>query len=171
MKKILCLAIIAIASISASAQNWYLGGGISYDHTETEGIESDVFTISPELGYTINEKWAIGATLGYTWEKDVYNSFAINPYARYTYFKTENNLVNLFVDGGFGVGIISPEKGDSSTIWEIGFKPGIALNVTEQFSLVAHVGFLGYQDYDVLGENYGLNLSGSNISFGFYYNF
>lgn len=175
MKKILLLAVVAVMAVSASAKNWYLGGSLGYSHEEQEiegeKLKGDVFSIAPELGYNLNENWAVGASLNYTWVKDAYNMFAINPYARYTYFRTENNLVNLFVDGGFGIGYQKPDEGDSTTVWNIGFKPGIALNVTEKFSFVAHVGFLGYADNKAAGKTYGVSLDGSDLSFGFYYNF
>ncbi|MFG6381903.1 MAG: porin family protein [Muribaculum sp.] len=175
MKKLFVLAVIAVMALGASAQNWFIGGAFGYAHstveTEDEKVKSDVFTIAPEVGYNIDETWAIGATLNYTWEKDMYNRFAISPYARYTFFRTDNNLVSLFVDGGFGIGYLKPDEGDSKCTWEIGFKPGLAVNLTEKFSLVAHVGFLGYQDLKEAGKTYGVNLDGRNITFGFYYNF
>ena len=174
MKKFLVMAVMAIMSLGASAQ-WYAGGSLSYTHSkatveedgEVYDVKGDKFTIAPELGYNLSENWAVGAALNYTWVKDAYNQFAINPYARYTYLRTE--LVSLFVDGGFGIGVFNPKEGDSTTIWSIGLKPGISLNFTERFSLVAHMGFLGYQDYDTR-KVYGLNFD-NNLSFGFYYNF
>lgn len=169
MKKILFVALMAVMSVCASAQV-YLGGSIGYTHQKNDdGAKSDVFNIKPEIGYNFNETWALGGTIGYEWQKNVGDSFIIEPYARYTYFRTENNLVSLFVDGGFGIGVFNPKEGDSTTIWSIGLKPGISLNFTERFSLVAHMGFLGYQDYDTR-KVYGLNFD-NNLSFGFYYNF
>ena len=60
---------------------------------------------------------------------------------------------------------------------ESGFRPGVALNLSEKFSLVAHVGFLGYQGgnrpakNNGAPENWGLDLSSNNLMFGFYYHF
>ena len=58
----------------------------------------------------------------------------------------------------------------------IGFKPGVAVNLNEKLSFVAHVGFLGYENEKVKGDDkstnsFGLDLSGNNLSFGVYYNF
>lgn len=171
MKKIFLLAVVAIMAISASAQNWYLGGSIGFNHVKVDDEKTSNFTIAPEVGYNLNSNWAIGAALDYTWEKDSYNVFTIQPYARYSFFRTENNLLSLFVDGGFGLGFISPDEGDSTTVWSIGLKPGLALNVTEKFSFVAHVGFFGYEDYKEAGKHTGLGLDFNKLSFGFYYNF
>ena len=179
MKKFFVLAVVAVIAVSAAAQNWYVGGAFGYAHETKEvdmdganvKVKSDIFTIAPELGYNIDDNWAVGATLNYTWAKDAYNRFAISPYARYTYFRTDNNLLSLFVDGGVGLGYLKPDGGDSKCTWEIGFKPGLAINLTEKFSLVAHIGFLGYKDLKEAGKTYGVNLDGNDITFGFYYNF
>lgn len=170
---------MAVMAVTASAQV-YLGGSLGYAHktiemTDEDGdkfdVKSDMFTIAPEIGYNLSEQWAVGAAIEYTWLKDAYNQFGIKPYARYTYFRTDNNLVSLFVDGGFNLGIQKPKGGDSECTWGIGFEPGISLNLTEKFSLVAHVGFLGYRDLKAAGKTYGLSLDGNDLSFGFYYNF
>ncbi len=171
MKKLFVLAVVAVMALGASAQNWYVGGSFGYEHKKVDDAKSDQFLITPEIGYNLNETWAIGANFGYQWVKDTYNLFAIEPYARYTYFRTDNNLLSLFVDGGVGLGFIDPEEGDSETVWSIGFQPGLALNITEKFSFVAHIGFLGYSDMKAAGKTYGVSLDGSDLSFGFYYNF
>lgn len=171
MKKFLLMAVVALMSLSASAENLYIGGSFGYDHVKVDDEKSDEFSIAPEIGYNLNSNWAVGAALNYTWKKDSYNIFTINPYARYTYFRTENNLLSLFVDGGFGIGYIKPDEGDSTTTWSIGLKPGLALNVTEKFSFVAHVGFFGYEDFKEAGKHTGFGFNGNNLEFGFYYNF
>lgn len=167
MKKFLVMAVMAIMALGVSAQV-YVGGSLGYTHAKTDLGSDDQFTIAPEIGYNLNDSWAIGAGLNYTWVKDAYNQFEINPYARYTYFRTD--LVSLFVDGGVDLGFSKPDEGDTSVVWGIGLKPGISLNLNEKFSLVAHMGFLGYQDLKERGKVYGIDLH-NNLSFGFYYNF
>lgn len=167
MKKFLVMAIMAVMAVAASAQV-YVGGSLGYTHEKKTAGNSDVFTFAPEVGYNLNQTWAVGGSLNYTWTKDVSNSFYINPYARYTFFHSE--LVNLFVDGGIDLGISAPKHGDSSTIWGIGLKPGLSLNLNKKFSLVAHIGFLGYRDLADAGKVYGINIT-NNLAFGFYYNF
>ncbi|MBD5201776.1 MAG: porin family protein [Bacteroides sp.] len=167
MKKFLVMAVMAIMAVAASAQV-YVGGSLGYTHQKLDEGNTDVFTFAPEVGYNLNSTWAVGGSLNYTWTKDVSNQFYINPYARYTFFHSE--LVNLFVDGSVDLGISAPKEGDSSTIWGIGLKPGLSLNLNKKFSLVAHVGFLGYRDLADAGKVYGINID-NNITFGFYYNF
>ena len=95
-------------------------------------------------------------------------TFEINPYARYTFLHSK--LINVFCDGGFGYKHYNGQ-GDR---WSIGLKPGVELKL-DKFSLIAHVGFLGWQQtkYDHGGKTnaWGLDLDGNNITLGVYYNF
>ncbi len=75
------------------------------------------------------------------------------------------------VDGGFGISTGKHKGFDSETGFEIGFKPGLAFNLTENFSLVAHYGFLGYRDKYNGNSVSGLSLSGNGLSFSLYYKF
>ena len=174
MKKFLLLSVVAFSAIAAKAQV-YVGGEVGFWHNDD--AKSTQVTISPEVGYTFNEKWSAGVALGfshYKQDESKVTAFAINPYARYTYYKT--GIVNLFVDGGVDFTTAKPKDGDSATAFGIGFKPGVALNVTDNISFVAHFGFLGYQDADdelssVINKGFGFDFSSYNMSFGFYYNF
>lgn len=186
MKKIVFIAIMAVCSLCASAQ-YYAGGALGFWHKDEKGVATNSLTILPELGMTLNDNWGIGATIGYTYNHLCGISvsshlFEFNPYARYTYFRSDNGLVNLFVDGniGFGAGWTHYKDGDDSKTactWQIGAAPGIALNLTKRFSLVAHVGFLGYKGANNAAkagghvDEGGLLLNSNNISFGFYVNF
>ena len=155
-------------------------------HESNDDLSLNTLTILPEVGYNLNSNWAIGASFGYQMKHlcgvASTHIFQISPYARYTYFRTSNNLVNLFLDGGVGIGLgwTSYKNGDDSDtacIWNIGIKPGIALNFTERFSLVAHIGMVGYQGANdaALSGGYerqgGLLLNGTNLDLGFYVNF
>ncbi|MDO4320513.1 MAG: DUF3575 domain-containing protein [Bacteroidales bacterium] len=182
MKKIIASLILAVASLGAYAQDAFIGGsfGVNRDITDNQ----TEFTIAPEIGYKFDSKWSAAVALAYNYNYNdgrKTNVFKINPYARYTYFATENNLVNLFVDGGFGIGFGKTKyedyDGETVTVWSIGFKPGVALNLTNKFSIVAHMGFLGYEGSNNAGEaagydkKFGLNFSTMNLNLGFYYNF
>lgn len=181
MKKIFFAAVLAMASLAATAQT-YVGGSFGL-YRETTDNHTE-FTIAPEIGYNLDSKWAVGIGLAYDYD---YNSgrktnvLEVKPYVRYTYFRTENKLVNLFVDGGvdFGAGKTKYEDYKSRTVvpFEIGIRPGVALNLTDKFSLVAHMGFLGYSGGNDAAkdagypETFGFDFSSMNLTFGFYYNF
>ena len=192
MKKIYAIIVLAIAAIAGTAnaaeKGFYVGGSLGFEHNDKK---SDVmssyneFIIAPEDGYNFNSKWAFGGTVSFDYKNffrvdDTYSSvFSIEPYARYTYFR--QGILQLFVDGGFGIGIGGGETGghDTDTLltYSIGFKPGVSLNFTKNFGLTAHLGFLGYKGannaaYD-LGyvRNGGFFFHTSDVLLGAYFNF
>ena len=178
MKRILISLAVIMVSFAASAQV-YIGGALGFMRNETDKTTN--FTILPEVGYNFNSKIALGASLGYLFNDDdgyKTNMGAIDPYVRYTFFRSSIEVVSLFLDGtvGFGFG---KEQGDSKAtfIWDIGVKPGIAIHPSKRFSIVAHIGFAGYQgandiaEYYGFKEQFGLDFSSLNLNIGFYYNF
>lgn len=184
MKKIFALAIIALSTLVASAEGTYIGGNVGYWHSGANNTNH--LTILPEFGYNFSKTWAIGTTVGYDYihfcgEKTSGHMFQVAPYARFSYFRSSNDLVQLFVDGGvgFGAGWTSYEDEDSKTacIWNVGLRPGIAINLSEKFSFVTHIGFLGYKGANNAAKSVGyyneggLKLDTNDLTIGFYYNF
>ncbi len=185
MKKFLMTIAAAFVAVSMNAQ-LYLGGSLgfgSWSSQENAGDKSEaVFTILPEVGYNLSDSWAIGTVIGY--QSDKYwgfqnvvtgavseSAFIFNPYARYTFLKA--GKVNLFIDGG--VDFTTASKFDATSLG-IGLKPGLAINLNDKFSLVSHVGFIGYRLENPDGDDnntsyFGLDMSGVNVNFGLYYNF
>ncbi|NDV83339.1 outer membrane beta-barrel protein [Bacteroides sp. 51] len=174
MKKIVLLLLVVCATVSMNAQV-YVGGTAGFWRNDKDDADQTAFTIAPEIGYNFNEKWAIGAELGYKYAKEPgfkKNAVFVAPYARYSYCET--GIVRLFLDGG--VGFTSAKIADDRTNgFEIGIKPGVAIKLNDKFSLITKVGFLGYRD-DYFMDNdvengFGLNLSGADLRFGFQVNF
>ena len=187
MKKIITTVMLAVAAICSTAQagDFYLGGAVGFMHRSDRDATTNEFTIKPELGYSFNDNWGIGGTIGYTYRnyagEDInLNMFSINPYARFTYFRTSNDLIALFLDGSVGFGIGSTSDGNdtyTATTYEIGIKPGIAINITDHFSIISHLGFLGYHganDNAKAGgeaEYGGFNFNSNHLDIGLYYTF
>jgi hypothetical protein len=179
MKKIMMIAAMMVAAVSANAQV-YVGGGVGVATSSYDGNSTTVWSIIPEIGYNINDKWAVGTVIGYgetktkvNGVKETVKTFQVAPYARYTFVKWEN--VNLFVDGTVGYQYEN-YAGVKTNTFAIGFKPGVAVNLNEKLSFVAHVGFLGYENEKVKGDDkstnsFGFDLNGNALSFGVYYNF
>lgn len=185
MKKLLLLAAAAIISLGAAAEDFdldmskvYVGGNIGVWHNQ--GNKTTSATILPEVGYNINDTWTVGTQIGYQYIGDKHahnNSFVFTPCARWTYYKA--GMVSLFVDGGvdFYLGNTAWDGGhsDASVGFGVGFKPGVALNVHKNVSVVAHFGFLGYKGANDAGKEFypqGFGFDFSNaLNFGFYYNF
>lgn len=172
--------IAAFAAMSMNAQV-YVGGSFAFEAWSSQKLAGDksetVFKLMPEIGYNLNNEWAIGTVIGY--QSDKFNgvngvsesAFSIAPYARYTF--TKLGKVNLFVDGG--ISFTSASKADWTEL-AIGFEPGLAINLTDNLSFVSHIGFIGYDLLNPDGDDnniskFGLSLDGTDISFGLYYNF
>ncbi len=177
MKKIYMTLVAVMIAVCASAQV-YVGGNVGISSVDVDGADNETYyKLLPEVGYKFNDDWAAGVMFG--WSKGAIDlgsisvgatqTFEINPYARYTFFHSK--VVNLFCDGGFGY----KHYNGTANQWSIGLKPGIEVKINK-FSLVAHVGFLGWEQIKGIDDGpkaseWGINLDGNNITFGVYYNF
>lgn len=179
MKKIFTLVVMAVMAVAASAQ-LYVGGEVSA--WRNDGDHTTTASILPEIGYNLDEQWAVGTTIGWqhAHQSGINNNLVVfHPYARYTFFKS--GIVSIFCDGtaGFGAGKTSWDGGHSDTAWtwQIGFRPGVAFKCSDRFSVVAHFGFLGYNGANDAAkeagyaDEWGLRFSGNDLSLGFYVNF
>jgi opacity protein-like surface antigen len=191
MKKIL-MTLAAVAVATTMNAQVYLGGtlGFTQDHASNSKVSTNMFTVSPEIGYNLNEKFAVGAALGYTYEGTTgaahKNTWKINPYLRYTFVKAGN--FSAFADGGLEYET-AHTKGLKKNTNTFGFRvnPGIAYNVSEKVTLVAHLKnglyfnhswngeFAGDDNYPVQASSHanhwGLDFSSLKLQIGAYYNF
>ncbi|MBP5258144.1 MAG: porin family protein [Prevotella sp.] len=178
MKKILMTLVSVVFAMTASAQVYVGGGmGISTTTVKVKGADSkDVtsYKFVPEVGYNFNDKIAAGVAFG--WEgsnKGGLKTVEVNPYARYTFVKSQ--YVNVFVDGGIGYKHVYGDDSDIDGLY-VGFKPGVAVNLSNHLSFVSHIGFIGWEhlkdnDTKVKTDDWGVDVDGRNIVFGLYYNF
>ena len=63
MKKFFAVALVAMMAMTANAQV-YVGGTVGFKSLSCDGTSATSFTINPELGYNLNENWAIGLSVG-----------------------------------------------------------------------------------------------------------
>lgn len=188
MKKIFAVALVAMMTMTANAQV-YVGGTVGLKSMSCDGTSATSFTINPELGYNLNDSWAIGVGVGYSTNNIAYdkdggfagkldknvNTFAVSPYVRYTFAKLDK--VNFFADG-----IVSYANTGNSDVkvnaFGVGIQPGVAINLNEKVSFVAKLGQIGYSSAkaDVDGAkavnqiDFSLN-SLAALNFGLYFNF
>lgn len=172
MKKFLLMVVVMMTTLVAGAQEMYMGGGISL--WRNNDAEKTTFTISPEVGYNLSSEWALGVEVAYAHnykEELTFNSFALAPYARYSFY--ENKVVRLFLDMGFGFSTSKAKHCDAVNGFEIGLKPGMAIKLNHHFSVVTKLGFAGYRDdYFKGGSNgYGVSFDSEDISLGIHYEF
>lgn len=171
--------------------------GLSLGAWRSIKYEETTVTVAPDFNYHINYRWAVGAQLGFQYMRDrdswdseweLYERFKylISPYVRFTAFRF--GIVGLILDGAVDIDMGSHKYSDwydgerDSEFhfgYAIGIKPGLTLDVSKNFTLIAHFGFLGYRSYFTKSEIYyydyddngfGLDFSNS-FSFGCYYNF
>ena len=182
MKKILMTMAAAFVAVTMSAQV-YVGGSIGVGSVKLGNADAEtLFKIVPEVGYNINDAWAVGVALGYQkgesdlmtdmlFDNGTQELFQICPYVRYTFINSK--LINVFVDGG----VDFVRYKDMGTALNFGFKPGVAVNLSDNLSFVTHVGFIGYKSFNPKADGIdtsnkvGVDLNGSNLLFGLYYNF
>ncbi len=191
MKKVILAALVAVASLSASAQV-YVGGTLGFNAGKAfDGADNVTkFEIAPEIGYNFNEKWAVGLGIGFTTQNGDFDTtepllpvpngsgvkygksqsaFTIAPYARYTFAKT--GIASFFVDGGFQAMFLNDDRGN---VWNISVRPGVKLSASEKVDFVAQIAALGYTwASEKAGKTsaFGLNVDNTAIKFGVYYNF
>ena len=198
------LAAVAVAA-TMNAQVW-VGGEVGFTGDKTtvknNGVSSSYstnnFTIAPEIGYNLNEKWAVAMKIGFTHSEDngairamiqeaapelhingklMSNTFSINPYARYTFVKAGN--FSAFVDGGISFATIHvnnlSDQMNNISSFGVAVKPGIAYALSEKVGLVAHLGEISYNAMWTKAKNVDVKVNNDSfwnaISFGAYYNF
>lgn len=179
MKKVLMILVVIMAALSAHAQEMYLGGGIGL--WRDSDADKTSFFISPDFGYNLNERWAVGGELIFAHEKIEMdaagekfkthtNTFALAPYARYSFY--ENKIVRLFLDMGLGFSTSKTKHADAVNGFEVGVKPGMAIKLNNHFSFITKVGFAGFRDDYFRGaDGFGVTLEGEDISIGIDYEF
>lgn len=184
MKKFVLVAFFAVLGFVAAQAQVRLGGSVKvwYDNES----EVTTYTLMPEFGYKLNDKWEVGTFIGFNGGalKDsnmkTAFSFAFKPFARYTFLRS--GIFSMFCEGGIDIVagnsryISNGHKDfDNSTAFAIGFRPGIDIELSEHWSLESHLGFLGYSanEKGVFGAyNPGVGFSFANgTSLGLIYQF
>lgn len=178
MKKFLAAALMAVVSLGAFAQsNMYIGGSAGFWRNSSDNKTE--FRILPEIGYNLSDQVAIGTVIGYDHNYDKGLSIDLvdfSPYVRYSFLKS--GKVKVFIDGGvdlgFGRSKADGHSSDTAITYGIGLKPGFVYDISDDFSLVAHIGYVGFK-----GGNHashapnqgGVMLDGDDLSIGFSYKF
>ena len=160
-KMIFTLAMVfgltSVVNAQQAGKVW-VGGSVGFETSKiTDGNRTTSYNILPEVGYNMTDNFGLAIRLGYAHDeinvgaqKQKLDGFVVNPFARYSFLK--GNLGGLFVDGGVGY---TYGKNKTTSVksheLEVGFRPGVALNVSDKVALTGRFGFLGYQ-YEKLGS-------------------
>ena len=184
MKKIFMMAVMAVAALSANAQTW-VGGELGFTSSHVNGLGTEKnFTIQPEVGYSLNDKFDVALKIGYSYYSEKLNKnlgnykfnaneFEVSPYVRYKFVKAGNFFA--FVDGGLNYATIhynGTEKNQNE--FGVFVTPGIAYSVSNKVTLVSHLGEGLYYNHQWMKGTYHENNVGfrlfNGITFGAYVN-
>jgi len=169
------VSLTSVVSAQTVGQFWG-GGSIGITSSkEKDGLRLTNYNIMPEAGYQVTDYLGIGVKLGYYHDenneggvKEKINGFKINPFARYSFL--QGNIGKLFVDGGVGYEYAKNKLADAKIHeLEVGFRPGVAINVSNRVALTGHYGFIGYQ-YEKYGNKktntFSFDFDMSQVQFG-----
>lgn len=180
MKKLLLVFALVVGAVTVSAQevgSVWVGGSAGITTSKPKGGSSTTnYKFIPEVGYVLSDNLGVGVKLGYAKDMQSFGkegslkvkTFNVNPFVRYTFLK--GGIGSLFVDGGIGYANSDIEGADKKmNTYELGFRPGVAINVTEKVSVLGHFGFLGYKNDkwgDYKKDTFGLDLDMTQFTLG-----
>lgn len=184
MKKFVLAAVMAVVSFVSVQAQVRLGGSVSLWYNQDSEVTT--YTLMPEIGYKLNDKFEVGTFVGFNGgalsdsNRKTAFSFAFKPFVRYTFLRS--GIFSMFCEGGFDIvtGNASEIDGgvktfNNRTAFAIGFRPGIDVELTKNWSLESHLGFLGYSanEKHVFGAYHsGIGFTFANaVSLGLIYQF
>lgn len=161
MKKLL-IAIVALAMGATANAQGFVGGTLGLDviHVSRDGGSETqtMFEITPEVGYNFNKTWAVGAQLGYgltSIEGETVNAVSVMPFVRATFARV--SIVDFFGEIAAGYAYQSA-GGDGVSGFTMALRPGLAVNLSSSFALIARTNLVGYEHWDGLNiVEFGLN--------------
>lgn len=183
-----------------SAGKLFFTGNLSVysvkDKSKTGGTTEDNLVVTsitflPGAGYFLNDRLAVGASLGidvaiakdpepFIGEPDKYSQtmFYIGPFCRYYLIAGQGGIfAEASVEGGFGKDKVQYEGGSvEGSLMNLiaGISPGVYYYITEKLALEAKIGWIGYQTEIVTDEDdnkeitsgFGIDLFPSGFAFG-----
>ena len=158
-KKVIIIAVLLLASLTAKGQ-FYLGGGIGLG-SNRDGRGGISFTFAPDFSYRVSNNFLVGAQVSY---RTGYDRLAVTPYARWHILPLEG-IVSIFVSANAPF-----EFYPDYTTLGVRLRPGIAIRVSQGVYMLVNIGSFGYSEVFQNGRHYGdwvAAVDGNNISIGF----
>lgn len=171
MKRLLLSLTLMVAVLGAQAQV-YIGGSLGLDvvSTHVDGSETTTrqttFGVMPEIGGRINKTWSAGVTMGYGISKQdgiKLETYRFTPYVRAVFARA--GIVDFF--GELTAGYVHMFLDDEDSLFKdddglsgmlAALRPGMAINFSRRFALVARTNLLQYEYWDGLRvTNFSLN--------------
>src|SRR5699024_8533989 len=133
---LLFLSFSPVANAQITRGNWLVGGNAAFSYSKNkpnptvEGAHSFKIEITPNMGYFLWDKLAVGTNLHYVrfrLKSDSgnakYDNFLVSPFVKY-YFLNEDKMVNPFLESSYRFNLI---KGNHAK--EFSAKAGVAIFV------------------------------------------
>lgn len=170
MKKGLLVAAVLFAALGSKAQinkgQYLVGGAAGFNHDKAGEAKTTTIFISPNAGYFVADKLAVGLDASFTSAKekvgdvdgDKLSTFNVGPFVRY-YFLPTAQKVNVFAHGAFRFGStkVGDADGVSSTDWTIKAGPAFFLSPSVALETAVYYGSLKYKDVDAT-NSFGLSV-------------
>lgn len=164
MKKTILITIILLFSFNTYSQivkkKWMLGGDLAFSYSESKSessVDSKSFNvnISPNIGYFIWDKFALGTKLNYSGNRYKSNSgnstfdrLLISPFMRY-YFLNVEKPINIFLESSYRFAILNE---NNST--EFSLKSGASIFLNKNTALEVSLEYLNSNSKDIyVGDN------------------
>lgn len=159
MKKILLVAAIALTAATVSAQikqgQFLVGGNAGFSSAKERDNKTTVYNITPNAGYFVIDKLAVGMEAGYQYRKQTlksglpfsgeieskYRMLTFAPYVRY-YFLPAMEKVNLFANSSYGLGSEKENTSASQSYSYYRVAAGPAFFVSPSVALEASVYYM-----------------------------
>jgi len=158
---------VPASELTPHERGFYMGGAASCWYQQSEGFR---FSLLPELGYHINQRFAVGAYLGVTgefYDNTPYKiSGVVRPYGRVCVW---HNDIAFFDLEARITGMFNRQNGLGYA--DFGILPAVRLRVAPNVDISAHLGFLGAQYRANEGWGGGFDLSADAMSIGLTYIF
>ena len=200
----LFLAVALVAPVFASEKNMWVGGSFGYNSDNMEykngSYSTTAWSIEPEFGWTIVDRWDIGLDFAYGRAQNVSTVYGVNlpaispsgieaeivtvaPFVRYYLAKVAGVDVILKCSVFYSKTDLETQYGYSfnASAYGISIAPIISYSINETWSIGARLNFAelsflhsSWDDdtYDVKDNQFGFNLNGGSlVNVGFSYHF
>jgi hypothetical protein len=185
MKKLLiAAAMLAAVSVNGFAYSWFVGGQAGLSSISPDGGDGNtVFSVSPYVGYLINDKSDVSVGVSYTSYGDVAageNESEIGFSAAYEYAIASVDKLTFYISPSVSYTSISVKDGDTASNISVSVAPNIQYALSERIGLIAVLNFisLNFTTGDQVGGagkgsefSFGADGNATITSIGFYFNF
>lgn len=192
MKRFVIISLLSVLfafSSTAQEQPMWIGGTLNVSSQTANDNTSSNTTIMPEFGYHLNDNWAVGGRMGFSFARqdmaagtEKNNTFSIVPFARYTFAQVKN--FRFFGQGELPLRFYSGEFADGTSMDNtnaigLNVRPGLTYAFNEKWGfnmlMPSVFSFVSGDDYSAVefGVNDGYTLQNYllNTSIGFIYKF